>query len=209
MNGTIVLIAVLLVLFLIGQIRVGGQAEYGAAGVTVWIKVGRTKIQVVPAKSKDKPAKQKKVKNKPQKEKPKQTLLEKAGGALDYANELLPIVLKAAGQFKQKLRADKLILELTVGGTNPADAAMLYGQASATLGAVWYPLTEVFHVKDGRAHITVDFDAEETTLYALLSLSLKLWQLLWLGLYFGLKALLAFLAVRREQKRMEKGRKAA
>ena len=146
---------------------------------------------------------------KPKKPKPEQSLSEKVGGALEYAQALLPVVLEAAGQFKRKLQADKLVLELTAGGTDPADAAMLYGRASAALGAFWYPLTQALNVKDGRAHVTVDFDAAAMTLYAFLSLSLKLWQILWLVVYFGCKALLAYLKVRREQKRTKQGRKAA
>ena len=122
------------------------------------------------------------------------------GGALDYARELLPIALEAAGMFYHRLRMDTLELELTVGSDDPADTAMRYGQASAILGSFWYPLTEAFHVKDGHAKVNLDFDAKETVLYAAASLSLKIGQILWLGIYIGVKALKGFLAVRKKQK---------
>lgn len=207
-----VLLIVLAILFLIGQIRVGGLAEYSAGGFLAWVRLGKLHIQVFPLKKKNKPAQKQAKKAKPtkeKKEKPKAEapLTEKAGGALDYARTLLPVALDAVGSMYSKIRMDTLELELTVGAADPADAAMRYGQASAALGALWEPLTWAFHVKDGRARVRVDFDAQEMTVYARASLSLKIGQILWLGLYFGCKALWGFLAVRRRQKQQE--RKAA
>lgn len=209
-----VLLIVLAVLFLIGQIRVGGLAEYSAGGFLAWVRLGKLHIQVFPLKKKDKPAQKQAKKAKPPKEKrekPKAAapLTEKAGGALDYARTLLPVALDAVGSMYSKIRMDTLELELTVGAADPADAAMRYGQASAALGALWEPLTRVFHVKDGRARVRVDFDAQGMTVYARASLSLKIGQILWMGLYFGCKALWGFLAVRRRQKQKQQERKAA
>ena len=209
-----VLLIVLAVLFLIGQIRVGGLAEYSAEGFLAWVRLGKLHIQVFPLKKKDKPAQKQAKKAKPpkeKKEKPKAEvpLTEKAGGALDYARTLLPVALDAVGSMYSKIRMDTLELELTVGAADPADAAMRYGQASAALGALWEPLTRAIHVKDGRARVRVDFDTQGMTVYARASLSLKSGQILWLGLYFGCKALWGFLAVRRRQKQKQQERKAA
>ena len=207
-----VLLIVLAVLFLIGQIRVGGLAEYSAEGFLAWVRLGKLHIKVFPMKKKDKPAKKRVEKpseeksGKPEAEVP---LSEKAGGALDYAQTLLPVALDAVGSMYSKIRMDTLELELTVGAADPADAAMRYGQASAALGALWEPLTRAFHVKDGRARVRVDFEAGEMTVYGLASLSIKIGQILWLGVYFGCKALWGFLAVRGRQKQKQQQRKAA
>ena len=209
-----VFLIVLAVLFLIGQIRVGGLAEYSAQGFRAWVRAGALKIQVFPLNKKDKPARKKEKKAKPPKKKeeappPPKPLAEKAGGALDYARALLPVALDAVGTMYGKLRMDTLELELTVGAADPADAAMRYGQASAALGALWEPLTRAFHVKDGRARVRVDFEAGEMTVYGLASLSIKIGQILWLSVYFGCKALRGFLAVRGRQKQKQQQRKAA
>lgn len=203
-----ILAIVLAALFLLGQIRVGCQAEYSAGGPVVKLRIGALKLQVFPAKPKEKKPAQKKKKAKKTKEKPPVPLQEKVGGALSYAKALLPIVLDLAGQFTQRLQVDKLRLVLTAGGADPADAAMLYGNASAALGAFWHPLTQAFHVKDGSARVDLDFDRPEMTLYAFASLSLKIGQILKIGVYFGMKALFAFLSVRKKLK-TEKQRKAA
>lgn len=54
---------------------------------------------------------------------------------------------------------DQLELKLTIGAADPGDAAIRYGQANALLGSIWQPLTEAFHVEEGRARVEVDFTA--------------------------------------------------
>lgn len=103
---------------------------------------------------------------------------------------------------------DELELCLTVGGSDPADTAMLYGQANAALAALWEPITNAFHVKDGHAQVRIDFDAPGMTLYGKAALSLKIGQILWLAVYFGCKALVRFLNYRSIRKAKQKERKA-
>jgi len=190
MKALYILSAVLAVLFLLGQLRVGGRVEYGAEGLFAWLRFGPFRFLVYPGKDKPpKPAK-------PPKPKPETTLAQKMGGALDYAQSLLPIALEAAGQFYHKLQVDTLSLELTVGSHDPGDAALAYGRATAALGALWEPLVQAFHVKDGKARVDLDFDTPGMRLYGEASLSLKLGQVLWLALYFGGKALRTYLSVR-------------
>lgn len=205
---------VLLVLFLIGQIRVGIRAAYDADGLNLRARLGQIKLTVFPRSKKEKKAKKEKAKQESackdetvqQKEIP---LSEKVGGALEYAKALLPIALEAAAQFKRRLRVDMLRLVLIVGGEDPADAAMLYGQANMIVGAFWYPLTEAFNVKDGNAKVRLDFNAAGTTIVAEAALSLKISQILWLGIHFGVKALRSFLRVHGEQKKLKQTGKAA
>lgn len=103
---------------------------------------------------------------------------------------------------------DELELCLTVGGSDPADTAMFYGQANAALAALWEPITNAFHVKDGHAQVRIDFDAPGMTLYGKAALSLKIGQILWLAVYFGCKALVRFLNYRSIRKAKQKERKA-
>lgn len=215
MRAVYILAAVALVLFLIGQVRVGGRAVFNAEGFFLWIRLGRFQLKILPAKPVEKPEKppkppkpkKKKEPKKPQKEKPPVPLPEKLGGALEYAQALLPVALEAAKGMWRGLRVDTLDLELTAGGSDPADAAMLYGQANAALGALWYPLTKAFHVKDGSARVRLDFDAPGTTVYGAAALSIKIGTVVWISLRAGVKALSGALAA---QKRLKtKQRKAA
>ena len=213
MKALFVLAVLVLILLLLGQVRVGGRAEFNEKGFFLWIRLGRFKLKILPAGPKEekigKPKKPKKEKEpkKPKKEKPPTPLPEKIGGALEYAQALLPVALEAAKGMWRGLRVDVLELELTAGGSDPADAAMLYGQANAALGALWHPLTRAFHVKDGTARVKLDFDALGTTLYGQAALSIKIGTLVWIGLGAGWKALFGALAARKRLKR--KRRKAA
>ena len=213
MKALFVLAVLVLILLLLGQVRVGGRAEFNEKGFFLWIRLGRLKLKILPAGPKEekigKPKKPKKEKEpkKPKKEKPPTPLPEKIGGALEYAQALLPVALEAAKGMWRGLRVDVLELELTAGGSDPADAAMLYGQANAALGALWHPLTRAFHVKDGTARVKLDFDAPGTTVYGQAALSVKIGTLVWIGLGAGWKALFGALAARKRLKR--KRRKAA
>ena len=215
MNGWTIFLCVLVVLFLIGQIRVGCSAEYDAQGIGVCIHVGPACIRVFPRKaSTKKEEKTKKAKKekpvKEKKEKPKESipLTEKVGGALEDVQELLPVLLNALGYFWKKLSVDVLRLEMISGGSDPADAALRFGQASAALGALWYPLVDALDVKDGYARVVPDLNAAEMTLRANVKLTLKIGQILWFAVYFDVQALLRFLCIYRAQAKRKKQRKA-
>ncbi len=214
MRALHILAVVILVLLLIGQVRVGGRAEFNADGFFLWIRLGKFNIKILPVKpreekepQKPKKPKEKKEPKKSGKEKPPTPLSEKIGGAMEYAQALLPVGLEAAKGMWRGLRVDVLELELTAGGSDPADAAMLYGQANAALGALWFPLTKAFHVKDGTARVKLDFDAPGTTVYGQASLSIKIGTVVWISLRAGWKALFGALAAKKRLKL--KRRKAA
>lgn len=210
MKALPILAAAVLVLLLIGQIRVGGQAEFNAGGFFLWVRAGRLRINILPVKPKKRKAKKEKPKKgkpkkpkekkgsgKPGEKKPPKPIPEKLGGALEYARELLPAALEAAGGILRGLRVDTLHLELTAGSADPADAAMLYGQANAALGALWYPLTTAFRVKDGSARVKLDFDAPGMTVYGMAGLSIKIGTVIRIGIRAGFRALTGALAARK------------
>ena len=204
MSVPAILLCIAAVLFLVGQIRLGCSVEYSDQGLMVWIHIGALRISVYPIQKKEAKVK----KSKPQKKKKEAavnkedglSVAEKIGGAFDYIEQLFPIVLQALSHFRRKLRVNMLRLELTFGASDPADAAKLYGQASAALGALWYPLVDVLNVQDGYARTTPDFEGDKLSVYIYGKLSLKIGQLLWFGLYFGIRGLMAFLTVRKQHK---------
>ena len=183
MSGLCAALIVLLVLFLLGQIRIGAQVEYCEKGLSVRIRAGAIMIPVFPLKEK----KEKKTPKpaKPAAPEPKG----KKGGLLKLAMKFIPLVLDTVKKFRRKLRVDRLDMNLVVCAPDPADAALRYGQANALLGCLWQPITQAFHVKDGHAHVAVDFDARTPTIYILAFMSLTIAQTLGLAVVFGAKAL--------------------
>ena len=215
MRALHILAIVILILLLLGQVRVGGRAEFSKEGFFLWIRLGRFNIKILPLSPKEEkePKKPKKAKGKeaqrPKKEKEPLPLSEKIGGALEYARALLPVGLEAAKGMWRGLRVDVLEIELTAGGADPAEAAMLYGQANAALGALWHPLTKAFHVKEGTARVKLDFDAPGSTVYGRAALSIKIGTAVWIGLRAGFQALFRALAAKKRLKLKRRQRKAA
>ena len=218
MTALYILAAVFLLLVLLAQLPIGCQVEYGAEGLRAWARLGPVRIQLLPwtlghkKQKTESAAPNQKSKSAPEpvpSSASKPALGQRLGGALEYAQELVPLAVEAAGQFYRKLRMDILELELTVGSPDPADAAMTYGRANAALAALWEPLIQAFHVKDGSARVTVDFSGGGTRFYGKAALSLRVGQALRLGLVYGFKALRTFLKVREEHATEKQQRKAA
>lgn len=185
MNGLYAALMAAGILLLIGCIRVGAQVEYCDQGLFVRIRIGHFFIPVFPAKQKQ---------TKPKKAKPPAAsgsapAKKKKGGLLQLALDFIPLLLDTVRKFRRKLQVDKLELELVVCAADPADTAIRYGQANALLGSLWQPMTRVFHVKDGHAHVGVDFEGDKSTLYLLATLSLTVAQVLGFSLIFSIKAL--------------------
>lgn len=213
MRGLYIALGVLLGLWLISLIRVGGIVEYSAEGVLVRLRLGPFRMELFPGKpageKKPKPPKEKKEKKKKKKEpaRPEEPvpLTEKVGGALELFKELLPVALDAVGKVFGKLRVDELVLHLTWAAADPAAAAIGYGAGQAALGAVWPLLERVLDIRRRDVGVAVDFRSTAPVIYARGSLSFTVGQLLTLGVVSGVKALRAFLRVRRARKKGHRG----
>lgn len=198
MTGLKVLVVILLALFLLGLIRVGGGGEYSAQGLIAWLKLGPFQIKVFPLKEKKKkkrekekkPPKAKKNQPKPQKpteEKPKR------GGALARVKEFLPLICEAAGALKRRIRIDKLNLDYTLAGKDDAAAAaMSFGYSNAAVGMILALFEQNFDVKEHRVRTAVDFNADSPKIYVYAVISARLGQLVSFALRFGWKFLMVY-----------------
>ena len=198
MSALKVLLVIFLLLFLVGLIRLGGGAEYGAEGVKAHIRVGPFRFQVFPGKEK---GSKKERKEKPKKKKPtKEEEESKAGGPIELVKAFLPLVCEAAGELKRRIRIDMLRLDYTAGGRDAAQSAMSYGGANAAIGMILPLIQQNFDLKEYQVRTDIDFNAKGPTIYVYAALSARLGQLLRFGLRFGWKFLMAY----RRQKNMKK-----
>lgn len=216
MNSLVIGSIVLLFLFLLLQLRIGAVLEYGQDDLQLWIRVGLGHIKIYPRlkspKVSDKKKRQKENSNSADKAMSEGG--EKKGRRLsldqlkDLAQRFIPLLLEAAGCLWNKLITDDLEISVTVGSDDPADAAMLYGQIHSGLAALWGSVNQVFHIKNGRAHVDIDFESNSIMLYVKTAISIKIGQVLWIVLYFGVKALKQLLRYRKSQKTKAQERKA-
>lgn len=219
-----VLLAILLVLWFISLIRVGGRVRYGKAGLFITALAGPVKIQLFPFKPKkeEKPKKEskkkeskkkqekklkRKSKNVPKKEeapKKKKPAPEGQPGTLPRLMKLLPVAAQFCGSLKRKIRIDDLELELIWGGSDPAAIALGYGQANAVLGMLWPIFDHNFKVKHHSFQIGMDYGAAQPTVELQAAVTLTVGQGVALAVRYGVKALVTWIksgrpAVKRQE----------
>lgn len=198
MTGWIVLGGILLALFLISLIRVGGLAEYSKDGMEAKVKIGPVRLTVYPMKKRKGKTKKKKgeiVKKEAEEEPPT-----KPGGGWEQFKRYLPLFADAAGRFKQKIRIDRLCLDFIAAASDPAQAAMEYGYANAAVGMIWPLFENNFKVKERRIRTAVDFQTATPTVYIYAALSLTIGQAVALGLRLMIKLLRITSEIKSEQK---------
>jgi len=187
MTWWMILLIVLAVLWLIGQLRLGGKAHYGPDGIAVTIIAGPARIRVAPDKESKKP----KAKKEKKTEQEKPAAEEDKPGTLPRIMKLLPVVAEAAGSLLRKIRIDNLYLSVVWGGANDAAAAAIgYGRAHAAIGMIWPLLDHNFKVKKSAFHVDVDYGAEQPVVAADAALTITVGQLLSFVIHYGLKALI-------------------
>ena len=198
-----VLLIVVLVLWLISLIRVGGWVRYGEAGLFAFVLAGPLKIQLLPARPKEETPKKKKKPKKEKKPKEKKPEPEGRPGTLSRLMQLLPVVGQACGALKRKIRIDDLKLDLIWGGSDPAAVALGYGQANAALGMLWPILDHNFKVKRHSFQIGMDYERTQPAVELEAALTFTIGQIVALGVHYGVKALIIWVKSGRPVKKRQ------
>lgn len=180
-----ILLAVVLLLFLLSLIRIGGEAECSAHGALVRVRLGALRIQVYPVrrpngkkKAPKKRKKQEKVEGEP---KPEQ------GAPLELVRRFLPLVGEAAGALKRRIRIDRLFLDVVAGGQDAAAAALAFGRINGAVGMIWPVFEQNFDVRDHRIRTAVNFQSGRLTVFLSAAFSARLGQLVSFAVRYGLK----------------------
>lgn len=206
-----------LILFLLAILPLGVSIRYSSDGFVAKVILGLLKITVFPLpswlkKKKKKPVeappggeKKPEKKEKPKKEKPKtdEEQSEKPkpkGGSLKDFLPLAKLGLDFLGDFRRKLRLNHLELKLVMAGDDPCDVAVNYGRAWAALSNLVPRLERVFVIKKREMEVLCDFTASEMLVTARLDISITLGRLIGLAVYYGVKALIIFLKIKKKRK---------
>ena len=205
MTGWLIALAIL---FLLAILPLGVLVKYNADGPLVRIVAGPLKITLFPKKKKEKKPKKekKKKKDKPKKEKKskkekladKHKKQEKGGSILDFL-PLVKVALDFLGDFRRKLRINRLELKLIMAGGDPCDLALNYGKAWAALGNLFPLLERAFVIKKRDVEVECDFTADETTVLANVQITITLGRILYIAVYHGVRALMTFLKIKKQQ----------
>lgn len=215
MTALIVILIILLLIVVLLQIRVGAVVEYSEEGFEASAKVAGKKIRIFPRpkktrsqkekaekkKQKKKEKKQKKAEKKKKKKKPKkEEAPKKKGGMVELVIQLIPIIGSALGALKKRIRIDPLTVHFTAGCEDAADTALLYGSSSGVAGVVVALMEENFDVREREVTIDMDFLAGHSTIYIRAGVSIKIGQVLYLAIRYGVACLKVYLKKNKKDK---------
>ena len=204
-----VLLIILLILWLISLIRLGGRVRYGEAGLFAFVLAGPLKIQLFPAKPKEEKPKKKKKPKKEKKSKPSAVEQHtkapkgKRPGTLSRLMQLLPVIGQACGALKRKIRIDDLKLDLIWGGSDPAAIALGYGQANAALGMLWPIFDNNFKVRRHSFQIGMDYGRTQPAVELEAAVTFTIGQIVTLAVHYGVKALIIWVRSGRPVKKRQ------
>jgi len=159
------------ILFLIAVLRFGVILEYSKAGFLLWATAGFLKFSILGEDKEKKPKKKKEKEKKPFDFKP--------GSLNDFLN-IINAVKNALSRLKRKLLIKKLILYYTSAGDNPANTAIQFGAANAVFGAIIPVLERNFRIRRRDLKAAADFNAREQGIYAKISVSIAVWEVVYI-----------------------------
>lgn len=205
-------IITLLIFFGLAILPLGASVLYDEDGPVVRIIAGPLKIRAFPLKKKPKKDKPRKEKKPKQEKKPKEPPAEgapkeqkkpapqqKKGGSIPDFLPLVNVALDLLNDLRLKLRVDHLKLHLTMAADDPCDLAINYGRMNASVSGLLAQAERFLVIKKRDVHIDCDFAASDTVILARLDLTITLGRILYIAVYYGVRALMTFLKIKKQQ----------
>ncbi|MEF2700185.1 MAG: DUF2953 domain-containing protein [Oscillospiraceae bacterium] len=184
MTALWIVLALLALLTLLNLLRVGVSAGYEAQAFSVSARVGPLTIPVWPRPPAEEPKKPKKEKPPKEPKAPQEQTKEKE---LDFDTvlALAKLALKAAGSFRRKLTVELFRLVFVAGSSDPYDTAMQSAYVQAALGSL-RPLAQcALHIQERDVQVGADFTADKPRIEARLTLTIRIGQIVAIGVVFG------------------------
>ncbi|MBR1456973.1 MAG: hypothetical protein IJ594_07440 [Oscillospiraceae bacterium] len=214
MVALIIIGVLLLLIILLLLIPVGVDVGYEGGQFHLSAKANGFLLQLIPkppksekAEKKPKKPKKEKKKKKPKEEdesKPKKK--RKLDFSFDEIMDLLRAVLKGFGKFGRKLKVSRFVLHFLAAGRDPYNVAMLFAHVNAALSSLKPLCAQRFTVKDCDVWTDVDFTREQIELDLGVTVTIRIGQILGVGLTIGFGALKTLLRnkirLRKERKQM-------
>lgn len=204
------------VLILLAALPFGVSVYYNEGGAKIKALAGCISIPLYPRPQKEKKPEQeikKAEKSSPPKEKPpkpqpaetgnpsgtKEQEPPKGGSLKDFL-PLVQLGLNFLGDFRRKLRVNRLEVKLTLAGDDPCDLATNYGRIWAAIGNLMPRLERWLVIKKRDIDVQCDFMADETLVTARLDVTMTLGRLLALLAVYGFRGLKEYLKLKNQQK---------
>lgn len=204
--GWLIFLAILIGL---GCVPLGVRLRYDEDGPLAAVLLGRLPIVLYPlpgwlkklTSREKKDGEKKPKKEKPKKEKPpKDTVGEgPQGGSWKKFLPLVRLGLHFLGDFRRKLRVNRLVLRLTLAGDDPCDLAVNYGRAWAAAGNLLAAMQRAFVIQKRDVEVQCDFLGEETKVVFAMDLTITLGRILGLLVKYGIRAVAILLKMKNQK----------
>ena len=204
--GWLIFLAILIGL---GCLPLGVRLRYDEDGPLAAVLLGRLPIVLYPVPGwlkkltsrEKKDGEKKPKKEKPKKEKPPKDTVGEApqGGSWKKFLPLVRLGLHFLGDFRRKLRVNRLVLRLTLAGDDPCDLAVNYGRAWAAGGNLLAALKRAFVIQKRDVEVQCDFLGEETKVVFAMDLTITLGRILGLLVKYGIRAVAILLKMKNQK----------
>lgn len=188
------------VLLLLGVLPLGVHIRYDGDGPLVRLLAGPVRLTLYPRKKTAKNKKKGKKAPASPEAAPKTEEKQKPGGSWRDFLPLVKTALAFLGDFRRRLRIDHLYCRLVLGGGDPCDLAIHYGEGWAALGNLLAVLEKTFVIKKRDVELECDFQATETKITLRVDVTIPLGRLLALIARYGIRALKEYLTLRKIRK---------
>jgi hypothetical protein len=194
----LVLAIILAALLLINLVPVGVDGGFAGTAPFLSARAGPFTIGILPKRDRAESPRQrqarlaKKAEQKAKKEeKKKRERLEekKKGSRFATARELVRMGMRTLSRLRRHLCVDLFLLRWTAAASNPYDAAMQYGAVCAALGTLVPMAERTLKIRECEMEVNVRFDLEKPEIEARILLTLRIWEIVWVGLNFGMEYL--------------------
>ena len=184
MTALWIVLALLALLTLLNLLRVGVSAGYEAQAFSVSARVGPLTIPVWPRPPAEEPKKPKKEKPPKEPKAPQEQTKEKE---LDFDTilALAKLALKAAGSFRRKLTVELFRLVFVAGSSDPYDTAMQSAYVQAALGSLRPLAQRALHIQEREGQVGAGFTADKPRLEARVTVTMRIGQIVAIGVVFG------------------------
>lgn len=204
--GWLIFLAILIGL---GCVPLGVRLRYDEDGPLAAVLLGRLPIVLYPlpgwlkklTSREKKDGEKKPKKEKPKKEKPPKDTVGEApqGGSWKKFLPLVRLGLHFLGDFRRKLRVNRLVLRLTLAGDDPCDLAVNYGRAWAAVGNLLAAMQRAFVIQKRDVEVQCDFLGEETKVIFAMDLTITLGRILGLLVKYGIRAVAILLKMKNQK----------
>lgn len=204
--GWLIFLAILIGL---GCLPLGVRLRYDEDGPLAAVLLGRLPIVLYPVPGwlkkltsrEKKDGEKKPKKEKPKKEKPPKDPVGEApqGGSWKKFLPLVRLGLHFLGDFRRKLRVNRLVLRLTLAGDDPCDLAVNYGRAWAAVGNLLAAMQRAFVIQKRDVEVQCDFLGEETKVVFAMDLTITLGRILGLLVKYGIRAVAILLKMKNQK----------